>query len=89
MGEKFKAGGKKQGGRKKGTPNKVTADLKAAYLEAFEKRGGVQGLLDWAEESQDAFYTQVSKMLPKEIEASVTATVNLPDLIAGGKRVKT
>ena len=81
MGEKFKAGGKKQGGRKKGTPNKFTADLKAAYLEAFEKRGGVQGLLDWSEESPDAFYTQISKMLPKEIEGSLKVTVQPPSLI--------
>ena len=82
-------GSKKTGGRKKGSKNKISTDIKAAYLEAFEKRGGVQGLLDWAAESTDSFYAQVSKMLPKEIDASVTATVNLPDLIVGGKRVKT
>ena len=58
-------------GRPKGLKNKFTTDLKAAYLEAFEKRGGVQGLLDWAETSPDVFYSQVSKMLPKEVAATV------------------
>lgn len=55
-------------GRPKGLKNKFTVDLKAAYLEAFERRGGVQGLMEWAEKSPDIFYGQVSKMLPKEIE---------------------
>ena len=55
-------------GRKKGSKNKITKDLKAAYLEAFDKRGGVQGLLDWAEKSPDAFYNQVSKLFPKDIK---------------------
>ena len=61
---------KKTPGRPPGAKNKFT-DLKAAYLEAFEKRGGVQGLLDWAETAPDAFYAQISKMLPKEVQAEV------------------
>ena len=55
-------------GRKKGQKNKITKDIKAAYMEAFDKRGGVQGLLDWAEKSPDAFYSQVSKLLPKQVD---------------------
>ena len=62
---------KKATGRPKGKKNKFTVDLKAAYMEAFEQRGGVKGLLEWAEKSPDIFYGQVSKMLPKEIAATI------------------
>ena len=74
-------------GRPKGLKNKFTTDLKAAYLEAFEKRGGVQGLLDWAETSPDVFYSQVSKMLPKEVAATLDDKREMPDvtLVVGGK----
>ena len=55
-------------GRPKGAKNKFTKDLKTAYLEAFERRGGVRGLLDWAEKSPDVFYSQISRMLPKDLQ---------------------
>ena len=64
-------------GRFKGSTNKITKDLKTAYLEAFELRGGVQGLLDWSEKSPDAFYGQISKMLPKEMVADVQSSIEL------------
>ena len=84
MGEKFNKGGKKGGGRKKGTPNKFTKDLKAAYLEVFEERGGAKGLLAWSQDNPDAYYSQVAKMLPKEIEAKVEGEMYFPDLILHG-----
>jgi len=59
-------------GRPKGAKNKIPTDLKEAYLRAFDKRGGVKGLLAWAEKSPDAFYAQISKMLPKEIDNKLT-----------------
>ena len=74
----FKAGQSgNPNGRVKGSTNKITKDLKTAYLEAFELRGGVQGLLDWSEKSPDAFYGQISKMLPREVVADVQNNIML------------
>ena len=55
-------------GRKKGSPNKMTKNLKSAYVEAFERLGGVDGLVEWAAAHKDIFYGQVSKMLPRDLE---------------------
>ena len=55
-------------GRRRGSRNKITRDLKAVYMTVFEKMGGVQGLLDWARKNPDVFYSQISKMLPKDLE---------------------
>ena len=55
-------------GRKKGTKNKVTKDIKSCYMEVFDRMGGAEGLLKWAEENPDVFYGQISKMLPKDLE---------------------
>lgn len=55
-------------GRPKGAKNHVTNDLKKVYLQAFEKLGGLQGLVEWGEKSPDLFYGQISKLLPKGIE---------------------
>lgn len=56
-------------GRPKGTLNKFTT-LKKAFLEAFELLGGVQGLVDFANqcwEHKKAFYQMTAKMLPRDI----------------------
>ena len=62
-------------GRPPGAKNKITKDLKTAYMEAFDARGGWKGLLEWAEAAPDAFYGQVSKMLPKEVQAEIKQSV--------------
>ena len=58
-------------GRGKGNKNKFT-DLKKAFLEAFEKMGGMKGLAEWGEKEKNKkdFYQMISKMLPKEMELS-------------------
>lgn len=54
-------------GRPKGSVNKTTASVKAALSEAFEKRGGVQALVQWAHEQPGDFYRLWAKMLPQEV----------------------
>lgn len=54
-------------GRKKGVPNKVTASVKTALTEAFEKRGGVPALMRWANEDPTEFYKLWGRMLPQEL----------------------
>lgn len=61
----------KTGGRKKGTPNKTTALLKDAILEAARKAGGegeiVGYLTQQAEENPTAFMSLLGKVLPMQL----------------------
>ena len=57
-------------GRKAGQQNRLTVSMKAAFIEAFDLKGGVQGLLKWADSSPEAatkFYEICSRMIPAEI----------------------
>lgn len=53
-------------GRKKGVPNKATASVKAALQAAFDQRGGVPALLEWAKSDPGEFYKLWAKLLPQE-----------------------
>ena len=55
-------------GKPKGAKNKTTNDLKTVYLGAFDALGGLAGLIAWGKKNPDAFYGQISKLLPKGIE---------------------
>jgi hypothetical protein len=62
--------GKKTGGKKKGFQSAHTASFKDAYLEVFERLGGVEGFAQWAGETASnkrIFYQMGKAMLPKEI----------------------
>jgi len=59
-------------GRKKGTPNKFTT-LKKAFMNVFERLGGEDELLTWAESSkrnQETFYSWMTKLFPQEVAHS-------------------
>ena len=60
----FQPGQPKKGGRAKGVPNKTTADIKAAILEAFERAGGATYLARIADEKPETFCTLLGKVLP-------------------------
>lgn len=67
------AQGRKTGGRVKGTPNKMTAALKDAILEAARLAGGgdedgtVKYLTDQATANPAAFMSLLGKVLPMTI----------------------
>ena len=61
---------KGQGGRPKGATNKLTGSFKRAVLLAFERRGGVDGLVKWAEENQTEFYKICARLIPTEVAVS-------------------
>jgi hypothetical protein len=45
--------------------------VKQAFLDAFEKTGGVEGLIEWIEKSthnRKYFYDLLLKLLPKDID---------------------
>jgi hypothetical protein len=66
---KFKPGNP---GRPKGSANRFTK-LRDEMLEAFDRLGGVDGLVEWARQDPDnqgAFYAMIARMLPRPIEVS-------------------
>ncbi len=68
-------------GRPPGSPNKFTASIKDAFKAAFEQRGGVQALVDWAETNPDEFYRLASKLIPSELQANITGNLTLAQLV--------
>lgn len=54
-------------GRPKGIPNKLSADVKAAILEAFQQVGGAQYLARVADEKPETFCALLGKVLPMTI----------------------
>jgi len=68
-------------GRPPGLKSKTT-EIKLAFYEAFERLGGVNGLLRWIksnEEHKKDFYKMLLSILPKEIDKAglenvITAT---------------
>jgi hypothetical protein len=64
-------------GRKKGVPNKSTASVKEALALAFQGVGGVPALQTWAKDNPGEFYKLWSKMLPTEVQGSMTGTITV------------
>lgn len=62
--------GRKTGGRAKGTPNRTTAEVKAAFEQAFDGIGGVERFTKWANRNPELFYPLWSKLLPKDLHMS-------------------
>lgn len=61
-------GGKRPGsGRKKGVPNKLTTSMRQAWMDAFDKLGGVDSLVRWGQTNPDDFYKAVTKLIPQDV----------------------
>lgn len=58
-------------GRPRGSPNKVTASVRVALEQAFEKLGGVKALAEWAEDQPTEFYKLYAKLLPVQVQADM------------------
>jgi hypothetical protein len=57
-------------GRPKGIPNKSTSLIRDAFVQAFEKRGGVKALLEWANENPELFYKLCASITPREMNVT-------------------
>lgn len=55
-------------GRPKGSPNKTTAAVKDMILQALDKKGGVDYLVEQAGENPTAFLTLLGKVLPMQVQ---------------------
>lgn len=68
----------KTGGRKPGSQNKATIAVKEAFREAFELLGGTQALVVWAADNPTAFYQLYSKLIPTEVDATISGKAGAP-----------
>ena len=85
----FAKGNRVGKGRPKGTPNKVTASVKGALTEAFDRRGGVPALLEWADENPSAFYALWGRLAPHEVSGPEGGPVAVnQEWTIGNKSVK-
>ena len=77
----FKKGKKPGPGRPPGTPNKVGAAAKQVIAEAAEKLGGVDRLVEWAQEdpaNEKAFWASVyPKLLPLTVAGDPENPLNV------------
>lgn len=64
-------------GRKKGTPNKVTGDIRKIIADSLDLAGGVEYLVEQSKANPGAYMSLVGKVVPKEISASVMASVTI------------
>ena len=67
-------------GRPVGSKNKFTT-LKNAFIETFEELGGVDNLVEWARCNQTEFYRMLSRLLPREVEATVVSQSSLVEAL--------
>jgi len=68
---------RKRGASRKGIPNKVTKGVKDNILDVFERIGGVKNFAAWAQENQTEFYRHYAKLLPLDINASVSGHLTI------------
>ena len=82
--------GKKTGGRTKGTPNKTTALLKDAILQAAEKAGGKAGLVGYlvtqAQMNPQSFLPLLGKVLPMQISGGDEPVKVVTEIVLRGVR---
>lgn len=64
-------------GRRKGSTNKLTRTIKEAIEVAFEEVGGAKYLAKMANEKPAAFMTLLGKILPTQVDATLTGNLGL------------
>src|SRR5580698_1487069 len=72
--------GNRNGGRPKGSPNKISRDLKEAYLMAANLAGGEEGLVGYLKTqalqgNPSPFMAGLAKLLPLMLEGSKDAPI--------------
>lgn len=57
-------------GRKKGVPNKITATVKQAMIDSFEKVGGAKWLANLAMNEPRSYAVLLAKIIPTQVEGA-------------------
>jgi len=57
-------------GRPKGQPNKISSLAKDNIIAVFDKLGGVDKMVVWAEEHQTDFYRIYARLMPIQVEGT-------------------
>lgn len=65
----FKKGEKRPNQGKRG-PNKITKELKQMILDALDNKGGVEYLMQQADDNPTAFLSLVGKVLPMTVQGT-------------------
>lgn len=73
-------------GRVKGVPNKTTGKVKEMILAALDKKGGVDYLVEQADQNPVAFMALVGKVLPMQVTGEDGGPIKVTkiELISGG-----
>lgn len=79
----FKPGKPKSGGRQAGTPNKMTAQIHEAIVNAFNKVGGVDFLVWLAENKPEVFAGLLKALIPKNVNLGSQEDNKLEIIIKG------
>lgn len=59
-------------GRPKGSANKIGQKLQSMLNASLSRAGGIDYLVRQSEENPAAYMTMISKLLPKQVESTVT-----------------
>lgn len=80
--------GERRGGRKAGTPNKLTKTVKEAFEQAFNVMQGEPGvnLGEWGKANPTEFYKLSARLIPSEVNATVTSQESAVELLSRGTR---
>jgi hypothetical protein len=64
-------------GKPKGAKNKITQDIREAFMYAFDKSGGADSLAKFAANAKNktAFYTLLARLLPTESKVESNTTI--------------
>jgi|TARA_R110000824_G_scaffold281900_1_gene470223 hypothetical protein len=63
-------GSPKTGGRQAGTPNRINGNVKEMVLTALDGAGGVDYLIEQAQENPGNFLSLVGRVLPMQLAGS-------------------
>ena len=67
--EEAKHGGKREGaGRKPGSVNKLSTTVKQNVINVFDRLGGEDHMVNWAQENPNQFYNLYAKLMPTQSE---------------------
>jgi hypothetical protein len=72
-------------GRPKGSPNKTTRAIREAVVEAFDKAGGVDYLVQLAKEDPRTFCTLIGRVIPLQVEGEMDQNIVFKTVYEGKK----